>query len=135
MTNTDEDTGRHALTVNTAAWLVLPANERPYRPAAFRPAEKPTPTPRLASPVRAGFAEVDASATQVWPVSNAATVAVPTPRQAVPAATVPAVEPRRDWRSRLLQVLKNMPRPTRIAGTIVLVAGLIVAAVIAGVAS
>jgi hypothetical protein len=131
MTNNIDETGRHALTVNTAAWLVLPANERPYRPAAFRPAEKPAPTPRPAA-VRVGFAEVDASATQVWPVSNAATVPVPTPRPSQPTGfitTVPA-EPR-DWRSRLWA----MPWSARIAGIITLVSALVVAAVMAGVVS
>jgi hypothetical protein len=66
--------------MDTAAWLVLPANERPYRPLAVRPAA-PKPAPH---PMRA----VDASKVHAWPVANGDTVPVPAPRPPAPTGFI-----------------------------------------------
>jgi hypothetical protein len=113
MTNNSEDTGRHALTMDTAAWLVLPANERPYRPLAVRPAAPERPAPH---PMRA----VDASKVHAWPTANPDTVPVPAPRPATPPVdTTPAQDLDRPW-----------PRSKKVAVGIVTVSVAVVAIVI-----
>lgn len=90
--NSSEETGRHALTMDTNAWLVLPANVRPYRPLAVRPA---VPEPSKPAPHPARVA--DASKVHAWPAANAATVPVPTPRPPAPTGFLTTVRPEPEW--------------------------------------
>lgn len=109
----------------TGAYPTVPLMEA----LARRGVHVPTPPPIQPQPVDP--AHPNANSTHVWPVGNMRPTPSPAPRPPVPAVDVTPPATRPDWRDRL----SALPWPARIAGIITLVAGLIVAAVLAGAGS
>ncbi len=125
-TGTNNGTKRHRFDMATGAYLQLPPDRRPYRPAKFRPAGPPAhPAPTNPSNV---------NSTHIWPAANANRSA---PRPGTPPVDtllpIPASGP--DWRARLATTVRHMPWPARLLAVFLTACVLVVAAVILGVLS